>query len=181
MMMCFRRISAPMCRNAANVRCLVSARGEGVCRLEPASWRHRHTPVAQYARLKQSPVSGSWLLNLKGTDGRVACWSGILQQVKTTPWHAQGTGLPVYRGGHERSAAGFRSLLLPSARGLCTGKNEETPDSSPATDRGDVRPVPGQGLFKFKELVSTELCDSYVEECEVCVTLQRIKEKRTPV
>ncbi|XP_076599861.1 cardiolipin synthase (CMP-forming) isoform X1 [Chaetodon auriga] len=150
MMMCFRRISAPLCRNAANVRCLASARG--VCRLEPASWRHRHTPVTEHSRLKQSPVSSSWLFSLNGTDGRVACWSGILQQVKATPWHAHGTGLPVYRGGHERSAASFRSLLLPSARGLCTGKTEEKPDSPPAADRNEVRPVPGQGLFKFKEL-----------------------------
>ncbi|XP_051284695.1 cardiolipin synthase (CMP-forming) [Dicentrarchus labrax] len=150
MMMCFRRMSPPLCRNAANVRCL--ARGAGVCWLEPVSWRHGLTPVNECARLKQSPVSGSWLLRLKGTESRVSCWSGILQQVKATPWHAQGAASPVYWGGHERSVASFRSLLYPKARGLCSGKTKETPDSSPAADRNEASPVPGHGLFKFKEL-----------------------------
>ncbi|XP_023249280.1 cardiolipin synthase (CMP-forming) [Seriola lalandi dorsalis] len=142
MMMCFRRI--------ANVRSLVSPRSAGVCWLEPASWRHRQTPVTECARLKRSQVSGSWLVRLKGTDSRVGCWSGILPQVKPTGWHEQGTVL-LYRGGHERSAASFRSLLSPNARGLCSGK-KETPDSSPAADRPEAGAVPGQGLFKFKEL-----------------------------
>ncbi|XP_070772299.1 cardiolipin synthase (CMP-forming) [Enoplosus armatus] len=150
MMLCFRRISAPLCRNTtANVRSLVSARRAGVCWHEPASWRHRHTPVTECARLKQSPVS-SRLFRLNGTNGRVACWSGILQQVKATTWHAQQsfcTG-----GGHERSVASFRSLLSPKARGLCSGKTKETPDSSPAADQNEAGAVPGQGLFKFKEL-----------------------------
>lgn len=153
--MCFRRISAPLCRNA-NVR-LASARCAGMCWLEPASWRHRHTPVTECAKLTQSPVSGSRLFRLKAADSRVACWSGILQQVKATHWHAQGAVLPVYQGGHERSVASFRSLLSPKARGLCSGKTKETPDSSPAADRNEASPVPGQGLFKFKELVRTEL------------------------
>ncbi|XP_035519319.1 cardiolipin synthase (CMP-forming) [Morone saxatilis] len=148
MMMCFRRVSAPLCRNAANVRCL--ARGAAMCRLEPVSWRHALTPVNECARLRQSPVSGSW--PPRGTESRVACWSGILQQVKTTPWHAQGAVSPVYWGGHERSVAGFRSLLYPSARGLCSGKTKETPDNSPAADGNEASPVPGHGLFKFKEL-----------------------------
>uniref|UniRef100_UPI0037E81687 cardiolipin synthase (CMP-forming) n=1 Tax=Semicossyphus pulcher TaxID=241346 RepID=UPI0037E81687 len=152
MMMCFGRISAPLCRSAANARGLASARCAGVCWLEPASWRHRHTPVTEYAKVKQSPVSGTWLLRHKGTDSRGACWSGILQQVKTSPWQAQGTVFPVYRGGHERSVASFRSLLSPNSRGLCSGKTNETPESSPAADRNEATPVPGQGLFKFKEL-----------------------------
>ncbi|XP_044071001.1 cardiolipin synthase (CMP-forming), partial [Siniperca chuatsi] len=147
----FRRISAPLFRNSANVRSLVSARCAGVCWLEPASWRHRHTPVTECARLKQSPVSGSRLFRLKGTDSRVACWSGILQQVKARPWHAQETVL-LYRGGQERSVASFRSLLSPKARGLCSGKTKETPDSSPVADGNEASPVPGHGLFKFKEL-----------------------------
>lgn len=151
MTMCFRRISAPLCRNASFR--LASAR----CAGEPASWRHRRTPVAESAKLAQSPVSGSRLFTLKATDNRVTCWSGILQQVKATPWHAQGAVLGGHRGGHERSVASFRSLLSPKARGLCSGKTKEAPDSSPATDQNEASPVPGQGLFKFKELVSAEL------------------------
>ncbi|XP_039994241.1 cardiolipin synthase (CMP-forming) [Xiphias gladius] len=140
-MMCFRRI--------ANVRCLVSARCAGVCWLEPASWRHRQGPVTECARLRRSQVA--WLLRLKGTDTRVACWSGILQQVKPTAWHEQGA-VPLYRGGHGRSAASFRSPLAHRARGLCSGKPKETPDTPPAADGTEASAVPGQGLFKFKEL-----------------------------
>ncbi|XP_075960299.1 cardiolipin synthase (CMP-forming) [Anarhichas minor] len=146
MMMRFGKISGPLCRNAANVRCLVSARG--------ASWRHRYTPVTDYTPMKQSPVCDSWLCRVKGTDNRVACWSGILlQQLNATPWHAQGTVL-LPRGGHERSVARFRSLLLsPSARGLCSGKTKETPESSPVEELNEAGDsVPGEGLFKFKEL-----------------------------
>ncbi|XP_030298806.1 cardiolipin synthase (CMP-forming) isoform X2 [Sparus aurata] len=152
MTMCLRRIPAPLCRNAASVRCAVSTRGAAVCWLEPASWRHRHTPVSEGARLKLSPVSGSWQIRLKGTDSRVSCWTGILQQVKATPWDARGTVPPVYPGGHARSVASFRSVLSPPARGLCSGKAEETPGSTGAGDRNEASPVPGQGLFKFKEL-----------------------------
>ncbi|KAA8583497.1 hypothetical protein FQN60_014705 [Etheostoma spectabile] len=132
MLLCFRRLSAPLCRDAANVRCLLSAQCAGVCRLEPASWRHRHAPVTDCARLKQSPVSGSWVFRVNGTDGRVACWSGILQQVKATPWRTQGT---VHRGGHERSETSFKSLLSPKARGLCSGKTKESP-----ADRNEASP-----------------------------------------
>lgn len=144
--MCFRRISAPLCRS------LVSARGAGVCRLEPASWRHRHTPVNECARLEQSPLSGSCLFRLSGADGRVACWTS--GQVKATARHAQGNVLPVYRGGHERSVASFRAAFAPQTRALCSGKTEKDPESSPAAaaEQSDASPVPGQGLFKFKEL-----------------------------
>ncbi|XP_069000290.1 cardiolipin synthase (CMP-forming) [Embiotoca jacksoni] len=142
----FRRISAPLSRNAANLRCpVVSARTAGVCWLEHASWRLRRTPVAECASRKLPQVSGSWLLGLRWTDERVARCS------ERTPGHARGTVLP-HRGGHERSAASFRSPLRPKARGLCSGKTGETPDKDPAADRGDVGPGPGQGLFKFKEL-----------------------------
>ncbi|CAJ1066762.1 cardiolipin synthase (CMP-forming) [Xyrichtys novacula] len=150
MMMCFQRISTPLYRSAANARGLTSA---GVCGLQPASWRHRHTPVTEYAKVKHTPVSGSWLLRLKGTDSPVSCWSGILQQVNATPWHAHGSRtVPVYRGGHERSVASFRSLLSPTARGLCSGKSKETPESPPAAEQNEPSTVPGHGLFKFKEL-----------------------------
>ncbi|TKS86070.1 Cardiolipin synthase (CMP-forming) [Collichthys lucidus] len=132
LMTCLRR---PLCRS------LLSARGAGVCGLEPASWRHTHTPVNECARLKQPPVSGSCLFRLS----RVACW-----QVKATPWHAQGNVLHVHRGGHERSVARFRAALAPQARALCTGKTEKTPESNP--EQSEASPVPGQGLFKFKEL-----------------------------
>nr|XP_020511005.1 cardiolipin synthase (CMP-forming) [Labrus bergylta] len=148
MMMCLPRMSASLCRNVSG-RGVTSARGAGVCWLEPASWRHRHTPVTECAKVKQSPASGLWLLRLKGTDSRFACWSGILQQVKVTPWQAQGTG------GHERSEVSVRSLLSPRARWLCSRKSEETPETSPpaaAADRNEANPVPGHGLFKFKEL-----------------------------
>ncbi|XP_034538369.1 cardiolipin synthase (CMP-forming) [Notolabrus celidotus] len=152
MMMCFRRISTPLCHNAAKARGLTSARCAGVCWLEPASWRHRHTPVTGYAKVKPVPVSGSWLLRLRGTDSPVSCWSGILQQVNTTPRQAQGIVVPVFRGGHERSGASFRSLLSPASRGLCSGQSKQQPESSPTADGKEPSAVPGHGLFKFKEL-----------------------------
>ncbi|XP_074503480.1 cardiolipin synthase (CMP-forming) [Sebastes fasciatus] len=141
MMMCLGRVSSSLCRRAPTVRCL----SVGVSRSQSASWRHRHTPaVTDYLRVRPAPVTG-WRLS-----------SGILQPVTATPWlYTQGTVL-LYRGGHERTAAGFRFLLSTRARGLCTGKTEEKPDRSPVPDRkedGDPVPVPGQhGLFKFKEL-----------------------------
>ncbi|XP_072246672.1 cardiolipin synthase (CMP-forming) [Leuresthes tenuis] len=139
---CFRRISAPLLYNAANV----PARCAGVCRLEPALWRLGYMPVTECARLQQPQLNGPWLLGLKWTESRLACRSGILQQIKRTPWHARGTVL-VYRGGQERSAASFRPLLSLRARGLCSGKSEKAPENR---EEGGV--VPGQGLFKFKEL-----------------------------
>ncbi|XP_026165593.1 cardiolipin synthase (CMP-forming) [Mastacembelus armatus] len=151
-MMCFRRISAPLSRSA-DVRCVVSARCAGVCRLEPPSWRHRHTPAPVCTRLKPSQVSGSCLLRLKGTNTRVSCWTGIFHQVKPAAWHVQ-EPVPVHQGGHERSAGGFRSALTPIVRGLCSGKTKETPDNCTGAEGTEASPVPvpGQGLFKFKEL-----------------------------
>lgn len=127
MMMCLRNVSGPLWRNAATVRRLASA---GALPLRVAASR-RHAPAADYAPLTRSPVCGG-LLRLKGD------------------------ALP-HRGGHGRSAAGLRSPLLRGARGLCSGKAEGTPDSARPGDRnqgGD--PLPGEGLFKFKELVSTD-------------------------
>ncbi|KAM3606020.1 uncharacterized protein V6R79_009377 [Siganus canaliculatus] len=140
MMMCFRRVSA------AKVRCLVSARAAaGVCWLEPASWRHRHTPVTDSLWMKRPPGHGSGLFSgFSGPDSRV----GVLQQVRAAPWHAQGT----VRGVHERSGRDFRSVLTPKVRGLCSEKTKETADGSPVGERNEGSPVPGHGLFKFKEL-----------------------------
>lgn len=159
-MMCFRRISA-----AANVRWLVSARGAGVCRLDTAAWRHAHAPVTESGRLKEPPVSGSWVFGLKGTESRVACWTGTLRRIQMTPWRAQGTVRSVYRGVHERSVASVRSLLSSKARGLCSGNDKEIADRSPAAaDRNEDGSVPGHGLFKFKELVSSELFGTILNE-----------------
>lgn len=156
MIMCFRRISA-----AANVRRVVSVRGAGVCRLHSAAWRPRHTvidtPVNVCGRLKEPPVSCSWVFRINEADSCIACWGGIFQRRKVTPWHAQRTVLSLCRGLHERSVTSFRSLTSSKARGLCSGNPKETPCSSPTTDRKETSSVPGQGLFKFKELVSTEV------------------------
>ncbi|KAK5882806.1 hypothetical protein CesoFtcFv8_021354 [Champsocephalus esox] len=138
--MCIRGVSAPMCRNVAHVRWLVCARRAYSCELEPASWRH--TPVT--GRLKPFPVSCLWPLGVSD--------SGILQQVNNaTPWHVQGKRL-VHWGGHGRSVGSFRSLLSPEARGLCSGKTEETPGRKEEENRGEAGLVPGDGLFQFKEL-----------------------------
>lgn len=152
MTMCFRRISG-----SANVRWLVSARGAGVCRLYTAAWRYGHTPVIECGRLKEPQLNGAWFFRLKGTGNRVACWNRSLQQVKATQWHAQVTVPSAYRGLHERSVYSFRYPLSLNARGLCSGKPTDTLGSSPPSDRNDNNPVPGHGLFKFKELVSTTL------------------------
>lgn len=152
-MMCFQRVSALLCRKAATVRCTVVARSTGVCLLEPVSWRHTHTPASERVRLKQTLVSSSGLLGLKGTDTRGGCWSGIFQCVKPASRHAQGDLLS-YRRGHERSAAAYLPLLSPGARGLCSGNTEGSKEGSKVElkDRSGDSPVPGQGLFKFKEL-----------------------------
>ncbi|KAM3863088.1 cardiolipin synthase (CMP-forming) [Diretmus argenteus] len=148
MFLCFRLSHVPPC-----LRGSVAAR---VCRLEPASWRSRHTPVTEYARLKQSVQSGgSWLFRLRSSacaDSRVvSCCNGIVPGATPRPWRAHGT-LPLNRGGRERSVANFRSLLSPGKRGLCSGKPQDPPDGSPTADHKEAGSVPGQGLFKFKEL-----------------------------
>uniref|UniRef100_A0A3Q4AVL8 Cardiolipin synthase (CMP-forming) n=1 Tax=Mola mola TaxID=94237 RepID=A0A3Q4AVL8_MOLML len=146
-MLCFRRIYV-----AGGVRGLVSARGAGVCWLNTAAWRHRQTPVTNYESLKNPLVSGFSVFRLKGVGSRVASWSGVLQPVKAEPWQAQGTVLSLYRGVHERSVVSFRSVLSSQVRGLCSKKTKETLDSFPAADPKEDNPVPGHGLFKFREL-----------------------------
>ncbi|XP_068183424.1 cardiolipin synthase (CMP-forming) [Antennarius striatus] len=139
-MMCFQRMSAHWSKNAANVRCLLSARATGGCLLEPASWRYRHAPVNDCTRLHHYLISGLRHSGVKGTDRRVACWGGVLQQAKPS------------QGLHDTSVSGFWSLLTPTSRRLCSGKTKETMDSSPEADRKETTTVPGYGLFTFKEL-----------------------------
>lgn len=153
MMLCFRRISA-----AANVRWLVSARPAGVCRLDNAAWRHRHSPVTECGRLNNPLLNGFSVFRLKGTDSRVPCWSAVLRP--------HGPELSVNRGVHQRSVTGFRALRSPKARGLCSEKPGETPpDGSPAAERKEENSVPGHGLFKFKELVSAGWCGTCLLHC----------------
>ncbi|XP_034407991.1 cardiolipin synthase (CMP-forming) [Cyclopterus lumpus] len=100
------------------------------------------------ALLRPAPVCDPRFFGVEWTDGP------RLPGVNATPWHARGTVL-LHRGGHERSssAAGFLYPLTPGARGLCSGKTKETPDGSPEEGRSEAgEPVPGHGLFKFKEL-----------------------------
>lgn len=134
---CLRRFPAPLCP-----RRLLTARGAGMCWLEPASWRLRHAPVVtERARLTPPRVSGSC------PYGRVP------QHAKRSPWSAQESArllLLLQRGGREKSAAGLRCQLTPAARGLCSGKPDEAPGAPDRKDGGDA--VPGHGLFKFKEL-----------------------------
>ena len=138
---------------------LASARRAGVRWLEPAPWRRGPGrgpgPVAEGARPSRPQVS--WLCGLKGTDGRVACRSGVVRQVTPVAWREPGSAT-LHRGGQQRSAAGFRSAPSHAARGLCSANPKETPDGpSPAGgERSEAGAVPGHGLFKFKELVSPE-------------------------
>ncbi|XP_035461392.1 cardiolipin synthase (CMP-forming) [Scophthalmus maximus] len=143
------------------LRRVATARCAGVCWLDAASWRHGRAPVADGARLGRSPpATGPWLVRLRGTDSRgVTCWSDVMQPVRPTAWNQTRVASLPHRGGHERSALSLRSVLYPGARALCSGKTNETPDSPPAAgagagaaDRTEAGAVPGQGLFKFKEL-----------------------------
>ncbi|KAM4597634.1 cardiolipin synthase (CMP-forming)-like [Polymixia lowei] len=135
LLLCIRESRVLLCARGTveSVRCLVAARCASVCRLEPASWRHARTPVTECVRQRRFGPSPSC------KDTR---WSGL------TP---RGT-LSLHRGGHERSVASFRSLLAPGSRGLCSGKPQQPGDGPQTADRSEASPVPGQGLFKFKEL-----------------------------
>ncbi|XP_060943177.1 cardiolipin synthase (CMP-forming) [Limanda limanda] len=122
------------CRGIAGFRFAVSARGSVARGLEPASWRLSRTPVTECA----------WLVRPHGTS----CWTGLVQPSFRYP------GLLRYRGGQQRLLLVSRcSPPPPEARGLCTGTGKETPGSPPPVgDRPEASPVPGQGLFKFKQL-----------------------------
>lgn len=142
---CLGRISVRWFLKAVSI----PGRCAGVCRLVPPKWLLGQPPATVKARLTQPRLSGSWLFKLKWTDCRGSC----IQRVKQSGL-AQVSVL-VHRRGLERSAAGLRPLLLPRAQGLCSKKTEEEPDTSAASDRDTVQ---GQGLFKFKELVSPNWC-----------------------
>lgn len=150
MITCFRCVSAPLLRHAATLSRPPAGR---LCRHEPALWRLGHAPVSEFSRLPRPQVCGSRLLGLKCAEGRTACWGEVLRLPGETALR--------YPGGHGRSAASFLSLLTPSgARGLCSQKVKEAappPGSSATADREEAGPIPGQGLFKFKELVSCKL------------------------
>ncbi|XP_015251920.1 PREDICTED: uncharacterized protein LOC107098656 [Cyprinodon variegatus] len=132
---CLGRISAPLFLRAANI----PERCARVCQLAPALWRLGQPPGTASLRFTQPRLSGSWLSDLKWTEHRGSCF---FQAVKRS-------GVANQRG-FGRSAAGPRPLLLPAARGLCSRKSEEAPGGSTAADK---EAEPGQGLFKFKELV----------------------------
>ncbi|XP_047207831.1 cardiolipin synthase (CMP-forming) isoform X2 [Girardinichthys multiradiatus] len=137
------RISVPLFYKAANI----SERCAGVCRLAPAIWRIGQPPSTVNVGLTQPRLSGWWLFKYIWTDCRGTGLSWSIQRLKHS-------GLPqvsvlVHRRGLGRSVAGLRPLLLPGARGLSSRKTEEAPDKSAAAG-GDT--VPGDGLFKFKEL-----------------------------
>lgn len=149
--MWFRGISA-----TGKIHRLVSSRNSGVSRLRSAAWRHRHTPVTVSGSVKEPLFNASWVSKLNGRNSPGAWCSGIPQPGTTTPWYTRGVLSSVCCGLHERSVSGFRRLLSFKARGLCSDKPKESPDQAPVENWKETNPIPGQGLFKFKELVSTQ-------------------------
>lgn len=149
--MWFRGIS-----HTQKIHRLLSSRFAGVSRIRSAAWRHRHAPVPVGGSVKEPSFSASWVSKLNGRNGPGACCTGILQLGKTTSWYTHGALSSVCRGLHERSVSSVRSLLSLKTRGFCSEKPREAPDQSPAENGKETSPIPGQGLFKFKELVSTQ-------------------------
>lgn len=139
--MWFRGISA-----TEKIHLLVSSRCAGVSRLRSVAWRYRHTPAAVSGSIKEPSFNALWVSKVSGGPGPGVCCGGILQG-KTSPWFPRGDLSPVSR---------FGSLLSLKARGFCSQKPKEILDQSPAENWKETNPVPGQGLFKFKELVSTQ-------------------------
>lgn len=139
---------------------LVSSRSAGVSKLRSAAWRHRHAPVS--GSVKEPSFKASWVFKLNGRNGPGACCAGILLPGNMTSWSTCGVLSSVYPGLRERSVGSFRSLLSLKTRGLCSEKPKETPDQSPAENWRETSPIPGQGLFKFKELVSTQPSLKYI-------------------
>ncbi|XP_061546036.1 cardiolipin synthase (CMP-forming) [Phycodurus eques] len=138
MILCFRSTPAPLCRKAAE--CLLSVRRGAACRLEASS-------SSSSRRLGRAPVTAaggsSRTVGLRGLDDRAPCRLGPLP---STRWRPCGT-LLVLRGGRGRVADNSPALLSTGGRGH-TGKiNQGTSDR-----QREAAPVPGQGLFKFKEL-----------------------------
>lgn len=150
--MWFRGVSA-----TEKIHRLVSSRYTGVNRLRSAAWRYKHTPVTVSGSVKEPLFNASWVYKLNGRNSPGAWCSGILQPGNTTSWSTRGVLSSVCCCGlHERSMSSFRSLLSLKARGLCSEKPKETPDQAPVENWKESNPIPGQGLFKFKELVSTQ-------------------------
>lgn len=138
------------------IHLLVSSRGGGVSRLRSVAWRYRHTPAAVSGSVKEPSFNAPWVSKLSGGPGPGVCCHGILQPGKTSPWYTRGALSSVCCGLHERSVSRFGSLLSLKTRGLCSQKPKEILDQTPAENWKETNPIPGQGLFKFKELVSTQ-------------------------
>lgn len=141
--MWFRGISAK-----EKIHRLVSSR-------RSAAWRYRHTPVTVSGNIKEPLFNVSWVSKLSGRNSFGAWCSGIPPPGNTTSWYTRGVLSSVCCGLHERPVSSFRSLLSLKARGLCSEKPKETPDQTLVENWKETSPIPGQGLFKFKELVST--------------------------
>lgn len=133
---------------------LVCSRSVAVSRLGSAAWRYRHTTVS--GSLKEPLFNASWVSKLSGRNIPDAWCGGVLQPGHATSWSTRGVLSSVCCGLHQRSVSSFRSLLSLKARGLCSEKPTETPDQAPTPNWKETSPIPGQGLFKFKELVSTQ-------------------------
>lgn len=121
---CLRRLWPPLCTHGAAVRCALYARSRSVCGLERVSWRCAHSPVTDGCRL---------------THNRL-CSPGL--RLFTDCGHAPGTV-------HVHWTCNRPLASLPT-RGLCSGKQHEVKESG--ADRSEDSPVPGHGLFKFKQL-----------------------------
>ncbi|XP_061767359.1 cardiolipin synthase (CMP-forming) isoform X2 [Nerophis ophidion] len=147
MISCFRSSPAPLCRRAAD--CLLPVRCTAACRRgeAAASWRQRRSAVTGRT-LAQSAAgwsaTNSANLGLVGADGRSPCCLLRRGGVQPSAWRLCGAVL-VHHGGH---GVNFRYLLAAGTRGLC-GKNHPGAPDRPSEDP----PAPGQGLFKFKELL----------------------------
>ncbi|XP_057704456.1 cardiolipin synthase (CMP-forming) [Corythoichthys intestinalis] len=128
--LCFRTSPAPICRKATE--CLLSARRGAASSLEAATWRLGRAPVtAADGRVRTFGLSGT------------SCRLGPLP---STWWRPCRT-LLVLRGSRSRLAVNSRALLSTGGRGLSGKSNQEASDKP-----GEATTVPGQGLFKFKEL-----------------------------
>ncbi|XP_051935399.1 cardiolipin synthase (CMP-forming)-like [Hippocampus zosterae] len=135
--LCFRSPPAPLCRKAAEY--LLSARFGAACRQEEVktTWRLRR------GTLVIPGPGGSWSLGLRWADLRAPRRLGPLLSTRRGPCRTQ----LVLRGGHGSLAVNSRALLSTGGREF-RGKNDQKAD----TPQGEAFPVPGQGLFKFKEL-----------------------------
>ncbi|CAM9279008.1 unnamed protein product [Lampetra planeri] len=144
MVMCFQRFPALWRRSLVDLRGSVSAPCADACWLEPLSWRHKRTPVTLGVRF----ISTSGLLThrLKATDIRTGFWTGTLLNLQPPTWQP----VPPHRGGQGRSGLDLRPAL--SSRWLCSSNSKNTPESPAGGEQIEASPVPGHGLFKFKEL-----------------------------